>query len=46
MMREQSLQAPQRVGYPQGPKAHDGMMITDRPDKMGGTDLSTTVATG
>jgi transposase InsO family protein len=44
-MREHGLQAPQRVGHPHGPKAHDGTIITDRPDKMWGTDATSTVTT-
>jgi putative transposase len=46
LMREQGLQAPQRVGHPHGPKAHDGTIITERPDEMWGTDMTTTVTTG
>jgi transposase InsO family protein len=45
-MREHGLQAPQRVGHPHGPKAHDGTIITERPDEIWGTDLTTTVTTG
>ncbi len=45
LMREQGLQAPHRVGHPHGPKAHDGTIITDRPDEMWGTDMTTTVTT-
>jgi putative transposase len=45
LMREHGLQAPQRVGHPHGPKAHDGTIITDRPDEMWGTDMTTTVTT-
>ena len=37
LMQEQGLQAPQRVGHPHGPKAHDGTIITERPDEMWGT---------
>jgi transposase InsO family protein len=44
-MRDQGLPAPQRVGHPHGPKAHDGTIITERPDEMWGTDMSTTVTT-
>jgi len=44
-MREQGLQAPQRAGHPHGPKAHDGTIITDRPDELWGTDMTTTVTT-
>jgi hypothetical protein len=46
LMREHGLQTPQRVGHPHGPKAHDGTIITDRPDVMWGTDMATTVTTG
>ena len=43
LKREQGLQAPQRVGHPHGPKAHDGTIITERPNVMWGTDATTTV---
>jgi putative transposase len=46
LMREHGLQAPQRAGHPHGPKAHDGAILTDRPDEMWGTDMTTTVTTG
>src|SRR5262249_36597816 len=46
LMREHGLQAPQRVGHPHGPKAHDGTIITETPDEMWGTDMTTTVTTG
>ena len=36
-MREHGLQAPQRVGHPHGSKAHDGTIITERPDELWGT---------
>jgi transposase InsO family protein len=42
-MREQGLQAPQWVGHPHGPKAHDGTIIKERPDVMWGTNATTTV---
>jgi transposase InsO family protein len=45
-MREYGLQAPQRTGRPHGPKAHDGTIITEVPDVMWGTDMTTTVTTG
>jgi transposase InsO family protein len=45
LMREHGLQAPHRVGHPHGPKAHDGTIITDRPDELWGTDMTTTVTT-
>lgn len=46
LMREHGLQAPQRVGHPHGPKAHDGTIITEVPDEMWGTDMTTTMTTG
>jgi transposase InsO family protein len=45
LMREHGLQALQRVGHPHGPKAHDGTIITEQPDEMWGTDMTTTVTT-
>jgi hypothetical protein len=45
LMREYGLQAPQRIGHPHGPKAHDGTILTDRPDELWGTAMTTTVAT-
>jgi putative transposase len=45
LMREHGLQATQRVGHPHGPKAHDGTIITDRPDELWGTDMTTTITT-
>jgi transposase InsO family protein len=45
LMREHGLQAPQRVGHPHGPKAHDGTILTDRPGELWGTDMTTTVTT-
>jgi transposase InsO family protein len=45
VMRQHGLQAAQRVGHPHGPKAHDGTIITDRPDELWGTDMTTTVTT-
>ena len=41
LMRAAALLAPQRVGRPHGPRAHDGTIITDRPDTMWGTDRAT-----
>jgi len=41
LMRQHGLQAPQRVGHPHGPKAHDGTIITETPDEMWGTDATT-----
>ena len=43
LMRQHGLQAPQRVGHPHGPKAHDGTIITETPDEMWGTDATTTL---
>ena len=40
LMRAHGLQPPQRVGHPQGPKAHDGTIITEQPDLMWGTVLT------
>jgi transposase InsO family protein len=44
-MREHGVQAPHRVGHPHGPKAHDGTIVTDRPDQLWGTDMTTTTTT-
>jgi transposase InsO family protein len=46
LMREHDLQAPQRVGRPHGPRAHVGTILTERPDELWGTDMTTTVTTG
>jgi hypothetical protein len=46
LMRQQGLQAPQRVGHPHGPRAKDGTIITETPDQMWGTDMTTTVTIG
>jgi putative transposase len=43
LTREHGLQAPQRVGRPHGPKAHDGTIRTERVDEMWGTDLTATL---
>ena len=45
LMREHGLQAPHRVGRPRGPAAHDGTIITERPNEMWGTDMTATVTT-
>ena len=45
-MREHRLEAPQRVGHPHGPEAHDGTIITERPDELRGPDMTTIVTTG
>jgi putative transposase len=42
LMRENNLLSPARVGRPHGPRAHDGTIITERPDVMWGTDMTTT----
>jgi len=43
LMREHGLQAPHRVGQPRGPRAHEGTIVTEAPDVMWGTDMTTTV---
>jgi putative transposase len=45
LMRQAGLLAPQRVGRPHGPRAHEGTIITDKPDLMWGTDLTMTWTT-
>lgn len=40
LMRAQGLLAPRRLGPPHGNPAHDGTIITDRPDVMWGTDAT------
>jgi putative transposase len=40
LMRAHGLLAPRRVGPPNGNPAHDGQIITDRPDVMWGTDAT------
>ncbi len=40
LMREASLLAPTRAGREHGPAAHDGSIISDRPDEMYGTDMT------
>jgi transposase InsO family protein len=42
-MGSAGLLAPTRVGRARGPKAHDGTIVTDRPDKRWGTDATSTV---
>lgn len=42
-MRENGLLAPTRAGRAHGPKAHDGTIITERPDQMWGTDGTSTM---
>ena len=43
VMREHGLLAPTRVGRARGPQVHDGTIVTDRPDEMWGTDMTTTL---
>ncbi|MGH7393870.1 MAG: transposase [Candidatus Rokuibacteriota bacterium] len=40
LMRAHHLLAPRRVGPPNGNPAHDGTIITSRPDEMWGTDAT------
>jgi putative transposase len=40
LMRQHHLLAPRRLGPPNGNPAHDGTIITDRPDVMWGTDAT------
>ena len=40
VMREHDLLAPSRRGSPPGPRAHDGTVVTQRPDQMWGTDAT------
>jgi transposase InsO family protein len=40
LMRAHGLLAPRRLGPPNGNPAHDGTIITDRPDVMWGTDAT------
>jgi len=42
-MRRENLLAPTRAGNAHGPKAHDGTIITERPDEMWGTDATSTL---
>jgi transposase InsO family protein len=43
VMRENGLLAPQRGGSARGPRAHDGVIRTQVPDEMWGTDFTTTL---
>jgi transposase InsO family protein len=43
LMAAYQLQVAGRVGQAHGPKAHDGVIITDQPDVMWGTDATTTL---
>jgi len=40
LMRQHGLLAPRRLGPPNGNPAHDGTIVTDRPDVMWGTDAT------
>ncbi len=40
LMRTHGLLAPRRLGPPHGNPAHDGTIVTDRPDVMWGTDAT------
>ncbi len=43
LMHAHNLLAPSRVGSARGPRSHDGTIIPETVDTMGGTDLTTTV---
>lgn len=43
VMRTAGLLAPTRLGHAHGPKAHDGTIVTDRPDELWGTDQTGTL---
>ena len=43
LMRKHGLQAPRRAARRRGPAAHDGTITTEQPNKMWGTDMTTTV---
>jgi transposase InsO family protein len=43
VMREANLLAPTRAGRAHGPKAHDGVIVTERPDVRWGTDATSTL---
>lgn len=45
LMRENGLLSPTRMGQAHGPKAHDGTIVTEKPDEMWGTD-GTSALTG
>jgi hypothetical protein len=40
LLRAHQLLAPRRLGPPNGHPAHDGLIITSRPDEMWGTDTT------
>ena len=43
LMRERGMLAPQRAGSARGPRAHDGVIVTEAPDLTWGTDLTMTL---
>jgi len=45
LMRTAGLLAPTRAGHAHGPKAHDGTIITERPDEIWGTDATSYLTT-
>jgi len=45
LMRAAGLLAPTRTGHTHGPKAHDGTIITERPDEVWGTDATSCLTT-
>ena len=45
LMRDAKLLAPYRAGRVLGPSAHDGTIITTRPNEMWGTDATTVLTT-
>lgn len=45
LMRIAGLLAPTRAGQAHGPKAHDGTIITERPDEVWGTDATSCLTT-
>lgn len=45
LMRETNLLAPTRTGGPRGQQTNDGTIIPDAPDRMWGTDLTSTLTT-
>jgi len=45
LMRQANLLAPTRVGTAHGPKAHDGTLVTQRPNEMWGTDATSCLTT-
>lgn len=45
LMRTARVLAPMRAGNPHGPKAHDGTIVTERPNEMWGADATSTLTT-